>query len=289
MELVWKFDNILILVKLRACKKREPILTKVAIVTGGRRGIGRAICEALAVQGFAILAVDLEQDADAEATLDVVRQHRVPAAFFCADVSDISLHPRILEAAMAVGGELCCLVNNAGISTQKRGDILELTPESYDRVMGINLRSAFFLSQAFANAVIAAGSGTLDFRSIVNVSSINAEIMALDRSDYTLSKAGLSVMSKMFAARLAPLGVHVYEVRPGLIRTDMTKPVVDKYSDFIGTGGVPIARWGEPEDVGKAVALLASGQLSYSTGDHIRVDGGLGLRTWQPAKGSTTA
>jgi 3-oxoacyl-[acyl-carrier protein] reductase len=254
-----------------------------AIVSGGRRGIGRAICVALAGKGFDVLVADIAQDADAEKTIRLVGDAGRRAAFHQADISDLNTHPALLAAADQLSGPLTCLVNNAGVSTLKRGDMLELTPESYDHVMAINLRAAFFLSQAFAKSRIDQTAGR--FCSIINVSSANAEIMALDRSDYTLSKSGMSTMSKMFAARLAPHDIHVYDVRPGLIRTDMTKPVLDKYTDFIAAGGVPMPRWGEPEDVGATVAMLASGAMPYSTGDHIGVDGGLALRIWQASKG----
>jgi 3-oxoacyl-[acyl-carrier protein] reductase len=233
-----------------------------------------------------VLVADLAQDADAEETLHAVALTGRRAAFHQADISNIGTHSALLSAAEKLSGPLVCLVNNAGVSTLKRGDMLELTPESYDHVMAVNLRAAFFLSQAFAKSLVAQTSD--HFRSIINVSSANAEIMALDRSDYTLSKSGMSAMSKMFAARLAPHGIHVYDVRPGLIRTDMTKPVLDKYSNFIAAGGVPMPRWGEPEDVGVTVAMLASGAMPYSTGDHIGVDGGLALRIWQASKGGQT-
>jgi 3-oxoacyl-[acyl-carrier protein] reductase len=247
-----------------------------AIVTGGRRGIGAAISVALAKAGFDVLIVDVEHDKDAEATLAAARAHGGTAEFCAADVSELESHDAILAAALALPSPLSCLVNNAGVTSLSRGDLLELTPESYDRVMRVNLRGAFFLSQAFAKRLVnAAFEG--QFRSIINITSMNAEILSPDRADYAISKTGLSMMTRLFAARLAPHLIHAYEVRPGVIRTDMTAPVTAKYQKLIDDGGIPIARWGEPEDVGRAVAMLASGALPYSTGDALAVDGGIGM------------
>jgi 3-oxoacyl-[acyl-carrier protein] reductase len=253
---------------------------RTAIVTGGRRGIGAAIAVALAKSGFNILVSDVEQDGAAETTLNAIESVGVKAAFHKSDISNIAAHAEILAAAAKLNGKLSCLVNNAGIGTLVRGDLLNLTPESYDRVMAINLRGAFFLSQAFAKHLVANCDVTEqgDFRSIINITSANAEMIATERADYNISKSALSMTTRIFAARLAQHHINVYELRPGLIKTDMTAPVTAKYDKYVEDGTVPMRRWGMPEDVGQAVAALASGAFGYSTGDAIWVDGGFGLR-----------
>lgn len=248
-------------------------MPRVAIVTGGRRGIGNGVCLALAKAGHDVLVVDLEEDEHVERTLAGIGEYGLRGAFHKADVGEISAHEGILDAASALGAPPCVLVNNAGVSSLVRGDLLELSPESFDRCIRINLRGAFFLSQCFAKVAMQ-GEGK-HFRCIVNITSVNAEIVAKSRADYCISKAGLSMATKLLAARLAECNVHVYEVRPGMIRTEMTAPSAAQYDEFLNSGAVPIARWGEPADVGKAVAMLATGGLDYSTGNAISVDGGL--------------
>jgi 3-oxoacyl-[acyl-carrier protein] reductase len=229
---------------------------KVAIVTGARRGIGRSISIELSKIGFNILVVDLERDSNAEATLTDIQSSGVAAAFCAADISAISAAESILSASAELPGRLACLVNNAGVTSLVRGDMLELTAASYDRVMATNLRGSFFLSQAFAKRLLANQSRTApgEFRSIINITSANAEFLGVERADYTLSKTALSMMTRLFAARLAKHLVNVYEIRPGMIRTDMTAPMAARYDQVLQSGAIPFDRWGEPEDVGRAVA-----------------------------------
>lgn len=255
-------------------------MTRIAIVTGGRRGIGASIATELARVGFNVLVVDLERDERAEEVLSSVTAQNVRADFLTADISDIETHHSILDAAQSLGGRLSCLVNNAGVTSLVRGDMLELTPASFDRVMNINLRGAFFLSQAFARALLVEQdrTGTHEVRSIINITSANAELLGLDRADYTLSKSAMSMMTRLFAGRLARHHINVYEIRPGMIRTDMTAPVAEKYEKFLADGGIPFGRWGEPVDIGSVAAQLANGALPFTTGDFIWVDGGLSLR-----------
>lgn len=254
---------------------------KTAIVTGGRRGIGAAIAVELGRAAFNVLVTDLERDATAEATLADIRKTGVAAEFAAADVSDLAAHAGILDAAARLPGKLACLVNNAGVTSLTRGDMLDLTPESWDRVMRINLRGAFFLTQAFARRLVADADRTPQgaFRSIVNITSANAEMLAPERSDYTTSKAALSMVTRLYAARLARNLINVYEVRPGVIRTDMTAPVMAKYEKFAADGIIPMLRLGEPADIGRTVAMLAGGALPYTTGEFIWVDGGWGLHS----------
>lgn len=248
-------------------------MSKIAIVTGGRRGIGRGICLSLAQAGYDILAVDLEEDDDARQLMSDIAAAGRRGKFVRADISDLSTHRSIVEAGRALGATPSVLVNNAGVSSLVRGDLLELSPESFDRCIGVNLRGSFFLSQCFARALCEEESDR--FRCIVNITSANAEIVSVNRADYCMSKAALSMATKLLAARLAGCGINVYEIRPGMIRTEMTAKAAGQYEDFMKSGGVPIARWGEPGDVGKAVAMLAQGGLDYSTGNALPVDGGL--------------
>lgn len=249
--------------------------SRVALVTGAGRGIGRAIALALVQGGFAVVVNDLPDSADIAGTITAAQAQGARVETAPGDVSDLGRHDDLVEAAWAAFGRIDCLVNNAGVSVAKRGDVLDVEPDSFDRVMDINLRGPFFLTQAVAKRMIAAPDG--GFRSIITISSLNAETAAPDRAEYCISKTGLRMMSRIFALRLASEGIHTYEVRPGVIRTDMTAVAREKYDRLFAQGGAPLARWGEPEDVGRAVAMLASGALSYSTGEVVHVDGGLSL------------
>jgi 3-oxoacyl-[acyl-carrier protein] reductase len=242
----------------------------IALVTGAARGIGRAICKALSTGGWAVAGIDVIEPPAAE-QLPGVR-------YWTADVADIDGHGPLLDAIFTGLGPATCLVNNAGVTSLRRGDLLELTPESFDRCMAVNVRGAFFLAQQFARRLIAAGnSGEGPHRSIIWMGSANAEIVGEQRADYCISKAATVMMSKLFASRLAGRGIHSYEVRPGIIATDMTAPAKERYDAFIAEGGVPLGRWGAVEDVARVVATLARGDLPYCTGIHVDVGGGLHL------------
>jgi NAD(P)-dependent dehydrogenase (short-subunit alcohol dehydrogenase family) len=249
--------------------------TRVALVTGAGRGIGRGIAVSLAQSGFALVLNDLPGSADVAGTMAAVQAEGAQAALAPGDISDLAVHDALVATAWAAFGRIDCLVNNAGVSVARRGDILDVHPESFDRLIDINLRGPFFLTQAVAKRMLAAPSG--GFRSIITISSLNAVTAALDRAEYCISKTGLSMMSKIFALRLAGEGIHTYEVRPGVIRTDMTAVAREKYDRLFAEGLAPIARWGEPDDVGRTVAMLAAGGLPYSTGEAIYVDGGLSI------------
>jgi NAD(P)-dependent dehydrogenase (short-subunit alcohol dehydrogenase family) len=247
-----------------------------ALVTGAGRGIGRAIALALAKAGFKVVANDLPGSADLPQTVAAIREQGGEAMALEADIGDLEGQGAFVEHAWAAFGGLHCLVNNAGVSVAKRGDMLDVTPESFDRLIGINLRGPFFLTQAVARRM--AQQPVSGFRSIITISSINVEFASPDRAEYCISKSGLAMMSQLYAVRLAGDGINVYEVRPGVIRTQMTAVAKEKYDHLLANGLTPIARWGEPEDLGQAVAMLASGALPYSTGEVVRVDGGLALR-----------
>jgi NAD(P)-dependent dehydrogenase (short-subunit alcohol dehydrogenase family) len=244
------------------------------LVTGGRRGIGRGIAFAFAEAGYDVVINDMVRDEAAEATLAGLREREAGGAFVLGNVAALDGLPALVEAAFAAFGGLECLVNNAGISVRSRGDILDVTPESYDEVMAVNLRGPFFLTQAVARRMAAVAGGPHP-RSIISLSSANATMVAPDRAEYCLSKTGISMMTKLYAVRLAELGIGVFEIRPGIIRTDMTAVVKEKYDRLIADGISPVRRWGEPGDIGAAAVALASGQFHFSTGDAIHVDGGL--------------
>ena len=246
----------------------------VAIVTGARRGIGAAIAVSLAGSGFDVAITDIADDG-ADATLTAISAAGVQTRFVRNDIADVADHPRVLDDLIGWRGGIDCLVNNAGISAPKRGDLLELTPQAFDQVLGINLRGTFFFTQAVAQRMVAAPAAGP--RSIITISSVNAELASPERGEYSISKAGLAMLTKLFALRLAADGIAVFEVRPGVIRTSMTQVVAEKYERRIADGLVPMGRWGAPQDVGEAVAGLASGRFAFSTGSVLHVDGGLAV------------
>lgn len=252
----------------------------VAAVTGGKQGIGRGIAFALAEAGFDVVVLDLGEGEAAAETLAGIRQREQKAAFVTGDIAAIERRDAMAGALFSAFGALDCLVNNAGVSVSVRGDMLDVTPESFDRVMGVDLRGTFFLTQAVARRMVAEARGPGDPpRSIVTVTSANATLVAPDRAEYCFSKTALSMMTKALALRLGPHGIRAYEIRPGIIRTDMTRPAAEKYDRLIAAGLTPEARWGEPEDIGRAVATLARGLVPFSTGDAFHVDGGLHIHT----------
>jgi 3-oxoacyl-[acyl-carrier protein] reductase len=243
------------------------------LVTGGRRGIGRGIAFAFAAAGYDVVVNDIVEDDAARETLAGIAERGGRGVFLKANIAEVEGLPSLVDKASAAFGGLECLVNNAGITVHKRGDLLEMTLASYDEVMAVNLRGPFFLTQEIAKRFLGASSNRP--RSIVSISSMNAAVVAPDRGEYTLSKTGVSVMTKLFALRLAESGIGVFEIRPGIIRTDMTAPVKERYDTVIGQGIVPMRRWGEPADIGRVAVALASGDFHFSTGDAIDVDGGI--------------
>ncbi len=253
---------------------------RVAVVTGGGRGIGRGIVAELAAIGLSVV-VNYRSDPDsAEATCREAERRGSPRALAIqADVSDLDQGRRLLDEALTAFGRVDVWVNNAGVAPHVRLDLLETTPESWDRVLGINLRGPFFLTQAVAGAMVGlVEAGTLSGPQIVFITSVSGTFASVNRGEYCVSKAGLTMVAKLFAARLAERGINVYEVRPGIIATDMTGAVREAYDRRIADGLTPIRRWGTPEDVGRAVAALAAGALPFSTGEVIHVDGGLHMR-----------
>lgn len=250
-------------------------MNRVAVVTGGSRGIGLGISQSLIAEGFNVAVVATRPEPDG-----VVAGLGGPerAAYFQGLVDDVASHTSLVADIVARFGRIDVLVNNAGVAPTERLDILEATPESYDRVMGINLRGPYFLTQTVARQMLAQEAADGAPRGvIVNVSSISATTVSVNRGEYCLSKAGVSMATRLWAARLAPEGILAYEVRPGVIATDMTAGVKERYDALFAQGISPMPRWGQPSDVGGAVAALASGSMPYSTGDVIHVDGGMHL------------
>ncbi len=244
-----------------------------ALVTGGRRGIGRAACVALAERGFDVVAADLK-DEGAEETAALVRTAGGQFHFRQLDVAELDSHHGFVAELWRATGGIACLVNNAGVGALKRGDLLDVTPESWDRALGVNARGSFFLTQAVARRMVETDNAPTP-RSIIFISSANATLASPDRGEYCASKAAVSMITKVFALRLAENNIAVHEIRPGVIRTDLTAPVAETYTQRIAAGLSPIRRWGEPEDIGRAVAMLAAGDMPFSTGDALHIDGGL--------------
>lgn len=263
-------------------------MTAVALVTGGSRGIGLGIVRRLLADGFAVSILATRPE-PAE-LLDELRDFAGSAArvrYVQGTVDRLEDHAWYLDDAVEAWGRLDVLVNNAGVAPSVRADVLEATTESFDRVLGINLRGPYFLTQAFANRVIGL-RGPLEalpeppqgpVATIVNVSSVSAVTVSVERGDYCISKAGVAMATQIFAVRLAPEGIVVYEVRPGVIATDMTAGVTGKYDGLFAGGLAPINRWGRPADVAGAVSILASGSTPYSTGEVFHVDGGMHIPT----------
>jgi 3-oxoacyl-[acyl-carrier protein] reductase len=242
-------------------------------ITGARRGIGQGIAFGFAEAGYDVVINDLVAESEAQEALAGLRERGAKAAYLQGNIADVSALPALAEKAFGTFGGLECLVNNAGISVRKRGDILEVTPESYDEVMGINLRGTFFLTQEIARRMVAAASPHP--RSIISLSSANATLVAPERAEYCLSKTGVAMMTKLYAVRLAEKDIACFEIRPGIIRSDMTAVVKERYDKLIAEGISPTRRWGEPEDIARVAVSLASGNFHFSTGDAFHVDGGL--------------
>lgn len=255
-----------------------------ALITGASRGIGRGIALELARHGYDIAATATRADPsetekglyEVKARIEELGQQCLPLA---GDIASRADHARMIQAALDRFGTIDVLVNNAGVAPLQRLDILECSEESYDRVMGINLRGPFFFTQAVARAMIEGlGPETTRRSCIIFITSISSDTASPNRAEYCISKAGLSGAAQNFAVRLAEFGINVYDLRPGIIATDMTEKVQEKYDNLIGEGLLLTPRWGTPEDIGKAVAALAEGYFDYATGAVIEIGGGFGVK-----------
>lgn len=250
-------------------------MSQVALVTGSSRGIGLAVAEALAREGFAIAVNGPAADDELARAVDRIKAlgARVIATPF--DVTDIAGHDAQLARIEAELGPLTTLVNNAGVGVLQRGDILDVSEASWDRCIAVNSKAMFFLSQAFARRLLARERPAALFHSIVNVTSSNAVAVAVQRAEYCASKAAAAMVSKALAVRLGAENIAVYDVQPGLIATDMTAPVIEMYRKRAEEGLTLLPRVGQPEEMGAIIATLASGRLPYTTGQAISADAGM--------------
>ena len=252
---------------------------RVALVTGASRGIGRGIAVALGSAGWPVAVNYRGNETAAAQTVAAIRADGGTAQVFQADIAVAADRARLVDQVMERFGRIDLLVNNAGVAPRQRLDVLDVTVESYERVMDTNLKGPFFLTQRIANVMIdLLQAGIIETPKIVNIGSMSAYTSSPNRGEYCLSKAGMSMMTLLFADRLAEYGINVYEVRPGIIATDMTSAVTDKYDALIADGVTPIRRWGQPDDVARAVLALAENYLPFSTGEVINVDGGFHFR-----------
>lgn len=252
---------------------------QAAIVTGGSRGIGRGIALGLAEQGWAVTVNYRGNAAAAQETARLVDQAGGQALVVQADIGNSDDRTRLVRETLDRFGRIDLLVNNAGMAPRVRMDILQTTEESYDEVMAVNLKGPFFLTQRVANTMIELiEAGTVEHPAIVNIGSMSAYTSSPNRGEYCISKAGMGMMTALYADRLAEHGINVYEIRPGIVETDMTSAVTEKYNKLIAEGVTPIRRWGRPDDVAKAVVAIAAGYLPFSTGEIINVDGGFHLQ-----------
>jgi NAD(P)-dependent dehydrogenase (short-subunit alcohol dehydrogenase family) len=246
----------------------------LALVTGAQQGIGLGIARALCGAGFRIAIASLPDPGDAtvRAALGLLGPG---ARYFRHDLADVARAPVLVAEVEAAMGPVAAFVQNAGVAARVRGDLLEITPENFDFVIGINLRGGFFLAQAVARRMLAAPAP--HYRSITFVTSVSAAMASVERADYCISKAGASMAAQAMALRLAPHGIGVFELRPGIIETPMTAGVKERYDGRIAEGLVPAGRWGQPDDVGAVVVPIATGQLAFATGAVIPVDGALSV------------
>lgn len=253
-------------------------MKKTALITGGSRGIGLGIARSLAKAGFDLAINGVREETAVQGALEELRELGADVLYCRGDVGDPAARGFILGQIRDHFGRLNVLVNNAGVAPKERKDILEATEESFDYVLGTNLKSSYFLSQAAANWMIEQKGQDKSFEgTIINVSSISATVVSTNRGEYCVAKAGMSMATQLFAARLGEYNIPVYEVRPGVIATDMTAKVTEKYDKLIADGLMVQPRWGLPDDVGKAVAALSTGSFPYSTGQVIMVDGGMNI------------
>ncbi|MEO8764702.1 MAG: 3-ketoacyl-ACP reductase [Ginsengibacter sp.] len=251
-------------------------MKKVALITGGSRGIGFGIAQQLAQNGFDLAINGTRPASEVEDCISKLKEFGNDAIYCRGNISSTTGRENILREIKKHYGRLHILINNAGIGPKERKDILIATEESFDDVISTNLKGTYFLMQKAANWMIAQMKDDQEFAAcIINISSISATVVSVNRGEYCISKAGLSMATQLFAVRLGEYNIPVFEVRPGVIHTDMTAGATEKYDKLIKEGLCVQPRWGEPEDVGKVVAALVKGSFMYSTGQVIMVDGGL--------------
>lgn len=254
------------------------MVKKVALITGASRGIGFAIARRLGLDGFRLALVatsDKERNKD---NLDILTADKSEWIYIQADISSSADREKIVEETLKSYGRIDVLVNNAGVAPKNRADLLDMSEESFDRVLSINTKGNMFLTQKVAKAMIAQEQLFKKRGTIINISSCSAEVSSISRGEYCVSKAGVSMLTLLYADRLAKEGILVHEIRPGVIATDMTNVVTAKYDKLIADGVFPIARWGEPGDIANAVSAFADDHFLFTTGNYIDVDGGFHIK-----------
>ena len=255
-------------------------MKSVALITGGSRGIGLGISNALVKQGYRVAINGLRPANQVVEPLNQLNSKGGDAIYCQGNVGNADDRLKIIENIKAKWGQLNLLVNNAGVAPKERKDILEADEKSFDLLMGINLKGPYFLTKQVANWMIDQKTkNPKDSFSIINISSVSATVASVNRGDYCISKAGMSMTTKLWAARLGEFDIPVYEIQPGVIRTDMTAGVSEKYDKMIAEGLTLQKRWGQPEDLGKTVVALAEGAIPYATGQIINTDGGMTIQT----------
>jgi NAD(P)-dependent dehydrogenase (short-subunit alcohol dehydrogenase family) len=253
-------------------------MKKTALVTGGARGIGFGIAAAFAGENFNLVIADIQEEQKVSENMALLRKAGAEVLYCKCDISNAADRSKMIGEIKKKFGRLNVLVNNAGVAPAVRADILDTPEESYERVMKINLQGPYFLTQLAAKWMIEQKKADDDYSgTIINISSISATTASVNRGEYCISKAGLSMMTKLWAARLAEFNIPVYEIRPGIILTDMTSAVKEKYDKLIDGGLLLQKRWGLPEDVARAAAMMARGDIAYSTGQVVMIDGGLSV------------
>lgn len=253
-------------------------MKQTAIVTGGSRGIGFAIAKQLGEDGFNVVILDMNAQADYQENFGQLAAANIPYLYIQGNITSREDRQKLVDETVAKFGGIHVLVNNAGVAPNVRNDLLEMTEESFDRVVGINTKGTMFVTQAVANQMLKQEVVGKKRGTIINISSCSAEVSSIGRGEYCVSKAGVSMLTTLYADRLAPEGILVHEVRPGVIATDMTTTVQKKYDDLFAAGAFPIARWGTPEDIAGAVSAFASDKFLYTTGNYVDVDGGFHIK-----------
>lgn len=251
---------------------------RTALVTGGSRGIGLSIVKELGLHGYRVALMATRPEEEYPESTEILRKAGVDYFWFSGDISNSEDRKRVVLQALEALGTFDVIVNNAGVAPKVRADLLTMTEESFDYVIGTNTKANMFMTQAVALQMMKQPLHGDKRGTIINISSCSAEVSSVNRGEYCVSKAGISMLTKLYADRLAPEGIFVYEIRPGVIRTDMTSQVEEKYTELIKQGMFPIARWGVPEDVAKAVRAFCSDDFCYTTGNYIDVDGGFHIR-----------
>lgn len=253
-------------------------MNKTSIITGGGRGIGLAIAKQMMEDGYNVVIIDVQDAKNVEENLKKLNNTGSKYLYIQGDITSAKDRQKCINTAVDTFGSVDVLVNNAGVGPKVRADLLEMTEESFDRVMSINLKATMFLTQLAALQMISQGGNGGKKGTIVNIASMSSYVSSTNRGEYCVSKAGVSMLTTLFADRLAQEDIYVYEVRPGIIQTELTAVAKDKYDALFEAGICPIKRWGQPEDVANAVSVFCSDKLRYSTGEIINVDGGFHIQ-----------